>query len=146
MDNFSAISSVSKTRNSTRNSTRTKRTVSVTGTAEKTIMGNVSLKTCFNSENPFRRAAQSDSTSNVVVTHSRSLPRPAHPTDPLSYKDELFIRSVGSYNACVKPEVKIGATPSRSEVTDTLVKLTRKTILSYNARIVETGAALRVTH
>ena len=58
----------------------------------------------------------------------------------------MFIRSVGTFNACVKPELKIGGTPSRTEVTDTLVKLTRKTILSYNARIVETGAALRVRH
>jgi hypothetical protein len=125
-------------------STRAGKSMPVSSTVEKSFIGSVALSTVHNSENPFRRAANASSDTHGVVTHSRTMPRPAHLNDPLDYKDEMFIRSVGSFNACVKPELKIGGTPSRTEVTDTLIKLTRKTILSYNARIVETGAALRV--
>jgi len=109
-------------------------------------MGNVQLSTCYNSENPFRRANKPSSLSSGIITHSRSIPRPVHPNDPVDYKDEMFIKPVGGFNMCIKPEIKVGSAPSRSEVSETLIKLTRKTILSYNARIVETGAALRVCY
>lgn len=125
-------------------STRIGKSIPVSSSVEKSVIGSVSLSTIHNTENPFRRAANTTSISNGIISHNRSMPRPSHVNDPLDYKDEMFIRSVGNFNACVKPELKIGGTPSRTEVTDTLVKLTRKTILSYNARIVETGAALRV--
>jgi hypothetical protein len=106
------------------------------------MIGNVSLPNSLNSQNPFRKRFPNEMLGNISHTHTIS--KKVNALDPLSYKDEMIIRPVGHLNACVKPYVEIGGVPSRSEINDTLIKLARKTVLSYNARIVETGAALKV--
>lgn len=138
-------SSLSKANSSSSSSVGSLSKQSIVPIIEKSSIGSVTLSTCFNSENPYRRATNRRSVVDGTVSHSRSVPHPLRPSDPLQYKDEMFIKPAGDYSVCVKPEIKLGGTPSRSEVTSTLVKLTRKNILCFNARIVETGAALRVT-
>jgi hypothetical protein len=92
-----------------------------------------------NSENPFRQAVRSKET----IVYARSLPRQPNQIDPLDYKDEMSIRTMGNFNACIKPGVGIGSIPSQSEVNSTMVALTRKAMLSYSTRVVECGGALK---
>eukprot|EP01039_Chlorochromonas_danica_P007213 gene7213-7979_t len=98
------------------------------------------VQTFANSLNPFRitRAHQHQS-----VRFARRLPRTVKPTDSLDYKDNLFVRSTGNFNACIMPSLGIGSAPSQRELTKALFDITRKQIICYSARIVEIGSLIR---
>ena len=107
--------------------------------SDKSVIGNIVVQTPYNNLNPFRKSG------STVVTHSRSIPRQLNHLDPLDYKDDLYVKRAGGLTVCIKPDVTMSdkSLPSRSEVTDTLVDLTRKGILSYNTRIVGVGACIK---
>ena len=92
-----------------------------------------------NSDNPFRRQML----TRPVISHTHSLLKAPNSLDPLSYKGEMAIFPAGRYNIAVKPSIAIGQVPSQSEVCNILESLTRKALLSFNARIVECGTTLR---
>lgn len=98
------------------------------------------VQTFANSLNPFRitRAHQHQS-----VRFARRLPRAVKPTDVLDYKDNMFVRSTGNFNACIMPSLDIGSAPSQRELTKALFDITRKQIVCYSARIVEIGSLIR---
>lgn len=92
-----------------------------------------------NSDNPFRRQVL----TRLVISHTHSQLKAPNSLDPLSYKGEMAIHAAGQYNIAVKPSIAIGQVPSQSEVCTILESLTRKALLSFNARIVECGTTLR---
>ena len=92
-----------------------------------------------NSDNPFRRQIL----TRQVISHTHNQLKAPNSLDPLSYKGEMAIHAAGQYNIAVKPSIAIGQVPSQSEVCTILETLTRKALLSFNARIVECGTTLR---
>eukprot|EP01033_Poteriospumella_lacustris_P015491 gene15491-11082_t len=102
------------------------------------------LTTLHDTLNPFRRRHD----YHARTTHVRYAQRRPHrvrATDPLDYKDDVLLRATrGAYNAVTAPPPGYEATPSRREVTQTLLQLTRKQILHYHARVVELGVLVRV--
>lgn len=99
----------------------------------------IELPNICNSENPFRQ----NILSKLTITHARDRPRQPNDIDPLDYKDEMSIKTMGNFNVCIKPSLGIGSIPSQSEVNETLMTLTRKALLSYSTRVIECGAALK---
>lgn len=99
----------------------------------------IELPNICNSENPFRQAIR----SKLVITHARDRPRQPNDLDPLDYKDEMSIKTMGNFNVSIKPSLGIGSIPSQSEVNETLMTLTRKALLSYSTRVIECGATLK---
>jgi hypothetical protein len=88
-------------------------------------------------QNPYRQ-------KNLRICNVRKMPKHSNGLDPLVYKDETSIRTVGgTYNACIKPSLNPRLKPSLSEVTDTMATLSKKALLSYTTRVVEVGAALK---
>lgn len=102
------------------------------------------LTTLHDTLNPFRRRHDYHArTTHVRYAHTR--PHRVRATDPLDYKDDVLLRATrGAFNAVTAPPPGYEATPSRREVTQTLLQLTRKQILHYHARIVELGVLVRV--
>lgn len=103
-------------------------------------LGQLHLTTLHSTLNPYRLRHGHNS---PVVRYSRSTPAVTHPTDPLDYKDDIFIKTISRYNAILQPATGYQATPSRKEVTEALLKLTRKQILFFHARVVEIGALVK---
>lgn len=106
-------------------------------------LSQLNLTSLHNSLNPFRRRHdyhyRSTNTRYMHATQPRQ-----RPTDPLDYKDDHLIRPVSKFQAVVQPELGYHATPSRLEVTQTLLQLTRKQILHYHARVIEIGVMVRM--
>lgn len=101
--------------------------------------GAIDLPNICNSENPFRQSIR----SQLVITHARDRPRQPNELNPLDYKDEMSIKTMGNFNVSIKPSLGIGNIPSQSEVNETLMTLTRKALLSFSTRVIECGAALK---
>ena len=120
--------------------TRRSKSKSMTGGSVSSSGSSLSQDNLHNSKNPFRsRRLQAGDT----IRYCRQLPRLANDKDPLDYKDNMLVKSVHSYSACIQPSVGIHHVPSKKEVTDVLLQLTRKQILCYQARIIESGALIK---
>ena len=116
--------------------------ISKKSSAVKTIgsdESSIKFPNARNSDNPFRRQML----TRLVISHTHSQLKAPNSLDPLSYKGEMAIHAAGQYNIAVKPSIAIGQVPSQSEVCTILETLTRKALLSFNARIVECGTTLR---
>lgn len=92
----------------------------------------------MSTSNPFRQDKQPR-----VSIPARSKPRMGNPLDPSDYKDDMYVRRLSNYNACIVPDSTVYGVPSRAEVNATLVKLARTTVLSFTSRVVECGSVLR---
>eukprot|EP01038_Epipyxis_sp_PR26KG_P009674 gene9674-13024_t len=123
--------------------------VKLSNSSNSNVQSNLNLENAINNYNPFRKINRSD----LIISHSRTVPRSLRVLDPLAYRDEVLVRNTRTMNILIKPDIKIsnyygslssnGYAPSRKEVTEIMEQLTRKSIIAYSTRIVETAAMLR---
>lgn len=63
--------------------------------------------------------------------------------DPMDYKEEMRIQNLSRFNACIQPAIGIKQVPSQKEVTSVLLQLTRKQIMCYQTRIIESAELVK---
>jgi hypothetical protein len=110
----------------------------VTNTSGATggLVGSVSVP-----RNPFRPSRQREMAVSAMASRS------PNPLDPLEYKQSMEVRRPaprGSMSIVIRPEKTLNfAVPAEDEVHDALAKVTRRAILAYDTRIVETGSVAK---
>ncbi len=93
-----------------------------------------------NSANVFRKGRVHHTRK---VKHCRKLPKSLNSIDPMDYKAEMTVQNLTSFNACVQPKIGILHVPSQNEVTSILVQLTRKQIMCYQTRVIESARLVK---
>ncbi|RYH29988.1 hypothetical protein EON65_06620 [archaeon] len=106
---------------------------------QSSYLSSLNVHNFSNSLNPFRQAHG----AHGNVSYSRSVPKIVRAMDNMDYKDDLFVKTISSFNACIEPSFDIHKVPSKKEVSNAIFQLTRKQIVVYHTRIVEIGSIIR---
>eukprot|EP01031_Cornospumella_fuschlensis_P035334 gene35334-42815_t len=78
---------------------------------QASYLSSLNVQSFSNSLNPFRAAHG----GHGNIAYSRSMPKIVHPKDHMGYKDDLFVKTISSFNACIEPSFDIHKVPSKKE-------------------------------
>ena len=110
---------------------------------DDSLADHLNVTTSTASGNPFRMAHRDASRLKFGAAQSLDTLHSKH-VDPKTYSDAMYKTQYGSYNVMVKEPV-VGGVPSKENITRSLVQISRRVLVCYDTKIVETGAALRVS-
>lgn len=102
---------------------------------DRELADHLKMSDTNNSLNPYR----------PIVAYCKRKVRQANALDPVDYRDDARVKGLSNYAVAIKATklIKGNEVPTKAEINESIARLKRTSVLSYDMRIAETGAVVK---